>query len=133
MPDRRACLIAAAAGPPLGPAVFTVTVTGTAAPFKLTVDGSKLRVTPGGSIVLGKGLSMTVLGVFDNGVTLITTALDCPAVTVMVVSRGKLKSGTFTSIPIAFEAASKFPSPAYPACTLTNCACGVSVRVAVRT
>jgi hypothetical protein len=69
--DLRTCIISAAAGPALGPVVPTVTVTGTAAPFKFTVDGLKLRVIPDGSIVLGKGLSVTVLGVVEVGVTLI--------------------------------------------------------------
>jgi len=70
--DQGTCIVAALTGPPLGPVVVTVTVTGTGAPFRFTVDGLKLRVTPAGSCVLGKGLSTTVLGVFEAGVTLMT-------------------------------------------------------------
>ena len=67
------CFIAAAAtGPPLGPVVVSVSVTGTAAPFKLTVEGLKLRLMPAGS-ENGEELSVTVLGVLDSGVTLTVT------------------------------------------------------------
>lgn len=66
-------IAAAAAGPPLGPVVVSVIVTGTAVPFKFTVEGLKLRPMPDGS-VNGAELSVTGLGVLDSGVTFTVTA-----------------------------------------------------------
>src|ERR1700734_376826 len=85
------------AGPPLGPVVVIVTVTGTDAPFRLTVEGLKLIVMPAGSCVVGT-TSVTVLGLADRGATLIVAVWDGPAVTVFLVGCGKLMPGMFTLI-----------------------------------
>ena len=115
------CITAAeATGPPIGPVVVRVIVTGTGAPFKFTVDELRLRLMPEGSED-GLGPSVTGLGVLERGVTFTVTVWDCPAVTVILASC-RLKSGIMTLMPIELEANSKFVSPEYPACTPTNCA-----------
>jgi hypothetical protein len=74
--------LTAATGPPLGPVVDSVKVTGTAAPARLTVAGLKVRLMPDGSEGLVK---VTVLGILDRGVTFMIAVWDCPATTLIVV------------------------------------------------
>lgn len=97
-------IAAVAPGPPLGAVVVNVMITGTGDPFKLAIDGLKLRVMPGGRN--GPALSVTGLGTLDRGVTFTVAACDWPAVTVIVVF-GKVKSGMFTVMKLepAFEPA----------------------------
>jgi len=81
-------------GPPEGPVVISVSVTGTAEPFRLTVLGLKVRFSPPN--ILPITLMVTELGAFDNGVTSMVAVPVCPAVTVIAAVAGTEKSGVNT-------------------------------------
>jgi len=97
-PAPRRLAFTALAGTADGSVVVSVSVTGTAVPFKFTVAGLKVRFMPPGAAPTT--LIVTGLGTFDNGVMFIVVMPVCPAVTVMAGELGRLKSGvkTFTQV-----------------------------------
>jgi hypothetical protein len=78
-----------------GARLDTVTVTGTAEPFRLTVFVLIVAVIP---FAGGETLKATELGVLDDGVTFNMPVAVCPAVTTIAAGGVKVKSGMFTVI-----------------------------------
>jgi hypothetical protein len=78
---------------PDGAAVVNVRVTTMGEPFRLATAGLNVRFMPPG--IPPTALIVTGLGTFDRGVTFIVVVPVCPAVTVMGVGIGRLKSGMF--------------------------------------